>query len=63
MYFFLFFSYIPLKMVSYVSLLALFIVTLLVERKIIANKIANAAMVLLAFWGQNPPQYILGKII
>lgn len=31
------------------GLLALFIVTLLVERKIIANKIANAAMVLLAF--------------
>ena len=38
-------------MVSYVSLLALFIVPLLVERKIIANKIANAAMVLLVFWG------------
>lgn len=50
-------------MVSYVSLLALFIVTLLVERKIIANKIANAAMVLLAFWGQNPPQCKFGKII
>ena len=50
-------------MVSYVSLLALFAGPLLVERKIIANKIANTAMVLLAFWGQNPPQYKLGKII